>query len=450
MSYASADRAAARALRDALEAAGLDIWLDEDELAGGEAWDAKIRNQIRACTYFMPIISETTQVRREGYFRREWRLAVDRSHDMADDATFLLPVVIDSTSEVGARVPEKFLTVQWLKLPGGQPTPALLALAGRLARGEHVNPRPTQAPFVPPPPPGATRSPIPPPISSTPPIAPAPAPAAAEPKSGHPSLPPFPLRPADRHDRLRYWVEIIIWLCTSAWILFKWLPKWARYLVILWLVIMAFRHSGTEPSKPEHPAKSVPAGESADSDEKPDADSAASLKEAASHLDQLASDPATANLKAGFARAGAEIARAMSKEIAAGMASPAKLGIVPFTGHTEDPSVRKFGKQVMGQVFSQLIVARPGLAHLQTEVHPAMDDATLRALAMGSGEDRLLVAHVEGTDLVVRLLAVATPEEVWTGRYPIQGGDVPGAVAQIIQEVQVAIPPTPPVPPGKG
>jgi len=31
---------------------------------------------------FVPIISANTQARGEGYFRREWKLAVDRTHDM--------------------------------------------------------------------------------------------------------------------------------------------------------------------------------------------------------------------------------------------------------------------------------------------------------------------------------------------------------------------------------
>src|SRR3954471_6429119 len=133
ISYASADRAAARTLRDTLTEAGLEVWLDEDELAGGEAWDAKIRNQIRTCSYFMPVISATTETRREGYFRREWRLAVERTLDLADDVLFLVPVVIDETREQGARVPEKFTTVQWLRCPGGRANPALTSLARRLA-----------------------------------------------------------------------------------------------------------------------------------------------------------------------------------------------------------------------------------------------------------------------------------------------------------------------------
>src|SRR5690348_8106972 len=49
ISYASEDRAAARVLREALSNAGLDVWYDEDELTGGDAWDQKIRRQIRDC-----------------------------------------------------------------------------------------------------------------------------------------------------------------------------------------------------------------------------------------------------------------------------------------------------------------------------------------------------------------------------------------------------------------
>ena len=136
LSYASADREAARALKDALPTFGLEVWYDESELGGGEAWDQKIRKQIRECDYFMPLISAQTEARAEGYFRREWRLAVERTLDMADDHAFLLPVVLDETRQSGARVPEKFLSIQWVRAPGGQATPALEALCRRLVSGE--------------------------------------------------------------------------------------------------------------------------------------------------------------------------------------------------------------------------------------------------------------------------------------------------------------------------
>ncbi|MFZ1867296.1 MAG: toll/interleukin-1 receptor domain-containing protein, partial [Steroidobacteraceae bacterium] len=136
LSYASEDRRAAQLIRDSLPAYGMEVWYDESDLAGGDAWDQKIRRQIRECDYFMPVISAHTEARHEGYFRREWRLAVERTLDMVDDHVFLLPVVIDNTAEAGARVPDKFREVQWLRLPDGQSTAALEALCRRLVSGE--------------------------------------------------------------------------------------------------------------------------------------------------------------------------------------------------------------------------------------------------------------------------------------------------------------------------
>ena len=39
---------------------------------------------------FIAVVSAHTDARIEGYLRRECKLAVDRTHDMADDAPFLL------------------------------------------------------------------------------------------------------------------------------------------------------------------------------------------------------------------------------------------------------------------------------------------------------------------------------------------------------------------------
>jgi TolB-like protein/Tfp pilus assembly protein PilF len=123
LSYASQDAEAARRICEALRAAGIEVWFDQSELRGGDVWDHKIRQQIHDCGLFMPIISAHTDARTEGYFRLEWKLAVDRSHLMADDAAFLVPVVIDATPDATARVPDKFRMVQWTRLPAGE-TPA--------------------------------------------------------------------------------------------------------------------------------------------------------------------------------------------------------------------------------------------------------------------------------------------------------------------------------------
>jgi len=126
LSYASQDVEAAQHLCDALRAAGVEVWFDRSELRGGDAWDRQIHEWIRNCRLFVAVISAHTEARDEGYFRLEWKLAVDRTYNMAEHKAFLVPVAIDATLEWGAAVPEKFKQVQWTRLPGGSTPPAFV------------------------------------------------------------------------------------------------------------------------------------------------------------------------------------------------------------------------------------------------------------------------------------------------------------------------------------
>ena len=130
LSYASQDQGAAQRICDALRTAGIEVWFDQRALRGGDVWDQTIRHQIRECAIFIPLISQHTQERLEGYFRLEWRLADQRTHLMAKSRAFLLPVCIDDTLESAAEVPESFLAVQWLRLPAAS---SLADLTDRLA-----------------------------------------------------------------------------------------------------------------------------------------------------------------------------------------------------------------------------------------------------------------------------------------------------------------------------
>jgi adenylate cyclase len=132
LSYASQDAEAAKHICNALRAAGVEVWFDQSELRGGDAWDASIRRQIRGCALFVPLISANTNARGEGYFRLEWKLAVERSHLMADDRPFLLPLVIDGTADVAARVPDLFHQRQWMRLRDGQPSSEIIDRLVRL------------------------------------------------------------------------------------------------------------------------------------------------------------------------------------------------------------------------------------------------------------------------------------------------------------------------------
>ena len=146
LSYASQDAEAARRMCEALRAAGVEVWFDQSELVGGDAWDAKIRGQIGSCALFVPLISANTQARQEGYFRLEWKLAEDRSHLMAKGKPFIVPVSVDGTSERGALVPDAFLAVQWTKLPGGETSAAFVARVSALLGGSIAGPVGDRAP----------------------------------------------------------------------------------------------------------------------------------------------------------------------------------------------------------------------------------------------------------------------------------------------------------------
>lgn len=120
LSYASQDADAARRICEALRAAGIEVWFDQSELRGGDAWDQKIRRQIRECAVFLPVISANTAARSEGYFRLEWALADQRSQMIARNRVYIVPVCLDRTTESVADVPESFQRVQWTRAPAGE------------------------------------------------------------------------------------------------------------------------------------------------------------------------------------------------------------------------------------------------------------------------------------------------------------------------------------------
>jgi len=122
ISYAREDLSAVQQIKAGLEAAGITTWFDIDRLEVGDDYDRKIQRNIARCSYFIPVVSATTQRRLEGYFRREWSYAMDRVRNMADGALFILPVSIDATSAAEALVPDKFKALHFSQLPGGAVT----------------------------------------------------------------------------------------------------------------------------------------------------------------------------------------------------------------------------------------------------------------------------------------------------------------------------------------
>ena len=152
LSYASQDADAAARICESLRSAGIEVWFDQSELRGGDAWDHKIREQVRECALFIPVISAHTQARPEGYFRLEWDVADQRSHMIVHSKAFIVPVCVDGTVDKGALVPDSFLKAQWTRLLGGE-TPAafcerIKVLLGGLANSTSAFMRPLSTPLT--------------------------------------------------------------------------------------------------------------------------------------------------------------------------------------------------------------------------------------------------------------------------------------------------------------
>jgi hypothetical protein len=135
LSYASEDREAAKRLRAAFEEAGLDVWFDEGSLPPGALWDREIQTNVRRCSLFMPLLSRQAAGRLEGYFRREWRWAIDRAQAMDDSLPFIQPIVIDDLQHGADGIPDAFWDRQCRRLAAARPTAELVAETRAAIRG---------------------------------------------------------------------------------------------------------------------------------------------------------------------------------------------------------------------------------------------------------------------------------------------------------------------------
>jgi len=391
LSYASEDRTAATSIRDAMAAAGLEVWYDENELGGGDAWDKKIRQRIRECDYFMALISAQTEARHEGYFRREWRLAVERTLDMADDHPFLLPVAIDETDQARARVPEKFLAVQWLKVPGGRPSPSLASLCRRLVSGTiHEKPAARKA-----------------------------SPRVFSEKQGAPPMvmPDFPVE--EPGQKVKFVVHVVGWALKTSWMGFKRLPRWLRALISFWLIATLLsrgcsnEHRTTVRLTPDDDKKLKAIAEKYQGSAKP----------------------------GDIAKLGMDIAHEIAKESDDSSNDNKPLLVVPFSVTTRDTPEAKLADATFVQLFGRLSISHEG--HVGLSKEPLQIEDAASAAERGHASHSIYVisggtkAPVGGAVLSVEITKVSDGTILWTKDYPANSDP-----ATIALEIEANVPST--------
>jgi hypothetical protein len=135
ISYASEDRPAAQAIRDALDAAGIDVWFDRDRLLVGDVFENKIRRHIERASLFIPVLSRSCVTPERRFFRLEWDHAQHEALRAPQSSHFILPVVIDDLPPDHDDIPWRFRVVHWEQLKQGRPTPDFVELVKLLYRG---------------------------------------------------------------------------------------------------------------------------------------------------------------------------------------------------------------------------------------------------------------------------------------------------------------------------
>jgi TolB-like protein len=390
LSYASEDRTAASSIRDTMTAAGLEVWYDENELGGGDAWDKKIRKQIRECDYFMAVISAQTEARHEGYFRREWRLAVERALDMADDHAFLLPVVIDGTQQAIARVPERFLDVQWLKVPNGLPNSSLTSLCTRLIAGsplEKASPRRTA--------PRAKQSWEAPVVRA---------------------MPAFPTEEAGQ--RVKFWVQVAGWAARSSWIGFQRLPRWIRLLVYLWLAVFLMNRGCSREPRPAPTAVSP---------------------EIVQKLKAIEEKRQGTSNKADLAKLGAQVAREFADEPDENPGETRALLAIPFTTPADDAADSKLADSTFALLYEHISIAHQGAVGLSKEPMLTLSRDSAVERGRETHSKYVLFGGIENINgsraLNVEIVKVADGSNAWSKDYPVANADTAAMVLEIESKI---------------
>jgi hypothetical protein len=107
--HASEDKPAVRPYRDLLRAAGLDTWLDEDDILAGQSWDQAIREAIRRSRAVLIFISRHST--KTSYLQEEIKAVLDEASRQPQGTIFMIPALLEACP-----MPVQLSAYQWVEL----------------------------------------------------------------------------------------------------------------------------------------------------------------------------------------------------------------------------------------------------------------------------------------------------------------------------------------------
>ena len=148
LSYSRSDSAAVKTLFRELTQQGFSVWYDA-ALGVGDEFDQKLEYNIENCSFFVPLVSTGSLSREQGYFRKEWKRAVERDEQFYGTAKAgIIPVIVDEDNSIIKQpsayqgMPKRFREVQMYHCPMGVPSSALIESLRDSSRTTTGGPRP--------------------------------------------------------------------------------------------------------------------------------------------------------------------------------------------------------------------------------------------------------------------------------------------------------------------
>lgn len=98
ISYAREDRVAAKRLHDELaKHPGIDLWIDQEKLLGGDDWEYEILRALERSDYVLLLLSQQS-ISKTGYVQREIRVALDNAQKRPPGKRYIVPLRLDESA----------------------------------------------------------------------------------------------------------------------------------------------------------------------------------------------------------------------------------------------------------------------------------------------------------------------------------------------------------------
>jgi len=113
--YAKEDQVVVREFSQRLKSEGwIDPWFDEEDILPGQMWEDSVTEAVHNSDAVLVFLSSVA-VRKEGFFQKELKLALDAAAEKPNGTIFIIPIRLD---ECG--VPERLLPFQYVNYFGDE------------------------------------------------------------------------------------------------------------------------------------------------------------------------------------------------------------------------------------------------------------------------------------------------------------------------------------------